>query len=126
MRGQGVQRVEVIPDGVDLSRVQPTSDPELRQRLGLDGVLTVGIAGHFTWYPRLGGGLGCELVHALGQLQDLPVHAVLIGDGPGLPRLRVMAAKFGVGSRLHILGRVPYYEYARVSQPHRRMPRDPD
>jgi glycosyltransferase involved in cell wall biosynthesis len=113
MRGQGVRRVEVIPDGVDLSIVKPVADTDLRALLGLSDVLTVGIAGHFTWYEALGGGLGWELVHALARLRDLPVHGVLLGDGPGIAHLRLLAAELGVADRLHILGRVPYAQYAR-------------
>jgi len=113
MRGHGVRRVEVVPDGVDLSMVRPVSDPELRARLGLSSVLTIGIAGHFTWYGALGGGLGWELVQTLARLDDLAVHGVLIGEGPGVPHLRVLAAELGVADRLHVLGRVPYEQYAR-------------
>lgn len=113
MRGHGVRRVEVIPDGVDLELVRPCPDAALRARLGLADVLTVGIAGHFTWYERLGGGLGWELVHLLARTQDLQVHGVLIGDGPGLAHLRVLAGELGVADRLHVLGRVPYDQYTR-------------
>lgn len=113
MRGNGVRRVEVIPDGVDLAMVKPVTDADLRARLGLADVLTVGIAGHFTWYGALGGGLGWELVQALALLRDLPVHGVLLGDGPGIAQLRLLAAELGVAERLHMLGRVPYEQYAR-------------
>jgi glycosyltransferase involved in cell wall biosynthesis len=113
MRGHGVGRVAIIPDGVDVDLVTPASDTALRERLGLAGVLTVGIAGHFTWYEPLGGGLGCELVRALALLPDLPVHGVLIGSGPGLAHLRVLASELGVADRLHLLGPVPYRDYSR-------------
>ena len=113
MRGHGVTRVAIIPDGVDLDHVTPEVDTHLRARLRLDRVLTCGIAGHFTWYERLGGGLGWELVHALALLRDLPVHAVLLGSGPGIPRLRELSRQLGVADRLHILGAVPYAEYGR-------------
>ena len=113
MRGHGVRRVAVIPDGVDLEQVTPQTDLALRERHGLHKVLTVGIAGHFTWYERLRGGLGRELVCALSLLRDLPIHVVLIGDGPGLSHLRVLAAELGVSQRLHILGWIPYQHYAQ-------------
>lgn len=113
MRGHGVRRVATIPDGVDLDLVTPHSDVALRQRLGLGDILTVGIAGYFTWYERLGGGLGSELVRALALLRDLPIHGVLIGSGPGLPKLRVLASELGVADRLHIMGWVPNGDYSR-------------
>jgi glycosyltransferase involved in cell wall biosynthesis len=113
LRARGVRRTELIPDGVDLDVVRPCGDDELRNRLGLSRALTVGIAGHFTWYPRLGGGLGWELVHALALLRGLPIEGVLIGDGPGLGHLRLLAGELGVSERLHVLGRVPYDAYAR-------------
>ena len=111
MRGKGVRRVETIPDGVDLELARVEPDLSLRKHLGLLGVLTVGVAGHFTWYAQHEWGLGCELIHALAELPDVPVHGVLIGDGPGVPHLRVLAAKLGVSERLHLLGRVPYSRY---------------
>lgn len=113
MRGHGVRRVEVIPDGVDLDMVKRVPDGRLRERLGLTGATTIGIAGYFTWYERLGGGLGWELVQVLALLRDLPVRGVLIGAGTGLDRLRVLASELGIANRLHILGSVPYADYAR-------------
>ena len=113
LRGHGVRNICVIPDGVDLTVVKAVDDPALRQRLGLADVLTIGIAGHFTWYDTLGGGLGSELVHALAHTRDLRVHGVLIGDGPGLVRLRMLADELGVADRLHFIGSVPYADYGR-------------
>src|ERR1700694_106961 len=55
MRGHGVRRVAIIPDGVDLDLVTPDRDVALRDRFGLRDTLTIGIAGYFTWYERLGG-----------------------------------------------------------------------
>lgn len=113
VRGHGARQVAVIPDGVDMEMVKSLTDDKLRAQLRLDRVFTVGIAGHFTWYGRLGGGLGSELVRALAQLRDVPVHGLLVGDGPGLGNLRVLASRLGVSDRLHVLGRIPYSEYAR-------------
>ena len=113
MRAHGVRQVAVIPDGVDLDLVRAEPDLALRQRLGLADILTVGVAGYFTWYERLGGGLGSELVRALALLRDLPIHGVLIGGGPGLSKLRMLATELGVADRLHMLGWIPYQEYSR-------------
>ena len=113
LRGHGVHNISVIPDGVDLAVVKAIDDPALRQHLGLTGVLTIGIAGHFTWYDKLGGGLGSELVQVLAHTRDLRVHGVLIGNGPGLVRLRILADELGVADRLHFIGSVPYGDYGR-------------
>lgn len=113
LQDRGYRHVSVVPDGVDLKLFRPISDNSLRHQLVLDKSFTVGIQGHFTWYPSLGGGLGCELVEAIALLRDLPVHAVLIGDGVGLPHLRVLAGRLGVADRLHILGPVPYHALPR-------------
>jgi len=106
LEGRGFTDVQVIPDGVDLELFQPLDAPEIRHGLGLDGVFVVGIQGNFTWYPALGGGLGWEAVTALKYLQDLLVHVVLIGEGPGIPELRSLASHQGDSERLHTIGRV--------------------
>ncbi len=103
---RGFTNVEVIPDGVDLELFQERDSSHVRQRLGLEGAFVVGIQGNFTWYPDLGGGLGWEAVTALKFLRDLPVHVVLIGEGPGIPELRALASEEGVSERLHTIGRV--------------------
>lgn len=100
-------RPTLVPDGVDLELFAPTDVSELRDRLGLSDVLTVGVQGHFTWYPRLGGGMGCEVVRALSYLGPT-VHALLIGSGPGIGELRALAYRLGVHDRVTVLGRLPY------------------
>jgi glycosyltransferase involved in cell wall biosynthesis len=110
---RGFRNVAVVPDGVDLDVFKPVDSSALRRQLGLDGAFTIGIQGHFTWYPALGGGLGSELVKAISLRRDLPLHAVLIGDGAGLPHLRTLASELGVSDRLHIIGQVPYEELPR-------------
>lgn len=110
---RGFRDVSVVPDGVDVDDFVPVDASALRRQLGLDGAFTVGIQGHFTWYPSLGGGLGSELVKAIALCRDLPLRAVLIGDGVGLPYLRVLASELGVSHRLHVLGQVPYEDLPR-------------
>ncbi|CAB4862796.1 unannotated protein [freshwater metagenome] len=113
LRGHGVTNIRLVPDGVDLAAVQAVPDPSLRSTLGLADVFTIGIAGRFTWHEAMGGGLGSEVVQTLARIRDLPVHAVLIGEGPGLAHLRLLAVELGVSDRLHILGPVPYTDYGR-------------
>jgi len=114
LRKQGfTKQVNVIPDGVELDAFRRVEDDGLRDQLGLTEAFTVAIQGHFTWYPELGGGLGWELLHAIALRPDLPLHAVLIGDGPGVPELHRLAGELGISDRLHVIGRVPYGSLAR-------------
>jgi len=113
LREQGCSKeVHVVPDGVDLDAFRAVDGDGLREQLGLTDAFTIGIQGHFTWYPRLGGGLGWELLHAIAVRPDLDLHAVLIGDGPGLCELRRLAGGLGISDRLHVIGRVPYRSLA--------------
>jgi hypothetical protein len=78
LREQGfAKEVHVVPDGVDLDAFRLVDGDGLREQLGLTEAFTVGVQGHFTWYPRLGGGLGWELLHAIALRSDLNLHAVL-------------------------------------------------
>lgn len=106
LRRRGYECATVVPDGVDLDIFTPRDASSLRMRLGFVDTFVVGLQGHFTWYASLGGGLGWEAVSALQHVKDLPVHVVLIGDGPGIPKLRELAAELHVEDRLHALGRV--------------------
>lgn len=106
----GYDHVTVIPDGVDLSMFRAHNVDQLRQQLGLGDVMTVGVQGNFTWYPQLGGGIGWDLVEAIARRPELDIHAIFIGDGPGIAELRRLADERGVGDRLHVAGRVPYSE----------------
>lgn len=112
---RGFRNVHVVPDGVDMDTYRPVEDRDLRERLGLSNVLTVGIcSSNFTWYPQLGGGMGWELVNALTHLKDVPVHAVMIGSGPGgIPHLDRLARELGVRDRLHLLGEVSFEDTPR-------------
>ena len=113
LRERGVANVTVVPDGVDRTVFRPWEDADLRRRLGLDDAFTVGIQGYFTWFPTLGGGMGWELLQAMVARPDLPIRAVLIGDGPGLAEVRLLAHRLGVGDRVHVIGRVPYADLPR-------------
>ncbi len=108
----GYHHVSVIPDGVDTDLFRPHAVEDLRRQLGLAHRLTVGIQGNFTWFPQLGGGLGWDLVEAIGR-HDLDIDAVFIGEGPGLSHLRLLASQYGITDRVHIMGRVSYDQLPR-------------
>jgi glycosyltransferase involved in cell wall biosynthesis len=49
----------------------------------------------------------------MAGLEDLPVTALVIGDGPGLPWLRERARVLGVSDRVLFTGRIPYVDVPR-------------
>ncbi|GEM_PF-147722 len=108
LRARGIDRVEVIPDGVETDRFRPLDVAELRRQYGLDGVLTVGLVGTLTWNERWDMGYGWELVEVLRWLKDEPVKGVLIGDGSGVSRLKVRCRRYGIEEKIVFIGRVPY------------------
>lgn len=108
LQDRGIQRVEVIPDGVNTQYFKPTNVEALRAHLGLEGVVTVGLQGNFSWNRRLQWGLGHELLEVLLRLKGLPVKGVLVGDGPGLKRLRQRARALGIEQNIHWAGHMPY------------------
>lgn len=98
-----------LPDGVDLERFTPVDPSELRSSLGIDpSRLVVGVVGSISWSTARGWCYGMEIVEALGQLRDLPVEALIVGDGTGLEHLRRRAVELGVADRVHTVGRVPH------------------
>jgi glycosyltransferase involved in cell wall biosynthesis len=105
LSGQGIAST-VIPDGVETDRFAPRDAAGLRRRLGLEGVLAIGLIGSSTWSQRLGTCYGWDLVELIHLLRDAPVAGVLIGDGSGIPRLQARVAELGIRDRVRFPGRV--------------------
>ncbi|MFY9556575.1 MAG: glycosyltransferase [Blastocatellia bacterium] len=106
-------RAELIQDGVDTSKFKPTDVPDLRKEYGLDGFLTIGLVGSVVWNETLGMCYGSEVAEVVRLLKDAPMKGVVIGDGPGLPRLKEMCEAYGIETRMAFLGRIPYDDLPR-------------
>ncbi len=103
-------RADVIHDGVDSSHIgSPAANGE-RQRLGLGGVLTVGLVGSLIWSEASRSCYGWDLVELIRILKTRPVKGVIIGDGSGLPILQARCQEYGIADRVLFLGRVAYEE----------------
>jgi glycosyltransferase involved in cell wall biosynthesis len=89
-------------------QVDPHAVSALRQRLGLQNRFVVGLLGSLVWSPRLQLCYGWDLISALHDLRDLPVTALVIGDGSGMDWLRAEADRLGVRDRVVFAGRIPY------------------
>ena len=98
----------LIPDGVDTAQFAPRDPSALRQRLGLEHTLTIGLIGSSVWSRRLGTCYGWDLVELIYLLRDAPVTGVMIGDGSGIAHLKGRCAELDITGRVHFLGRVPY------------------
>ena len=118
-RGIPEQRIEVIPNAVDVSAFTfgAEPDPELRRKLGLDGALVVGFCGSFYAYEGIS--LIIDAAHRM-----LPRHpnlrVLLVGGGPQEENLKAQVARLGLGEQVIFTGRVPqadvqrYYELIDV------------
>ncbi|MBD2130796.1 glycosyltransferase [Microcoleus sp. ZQ-A2] len=110
---QGVSKVVFIPDGVDTSAAKPVDATDLRNELGLDNHLVVGLVGTMIWSERHQMCYGWDVVEALGLLKDVPVKALLVGDGDGRAILERRAQELGVSDRIVFTGQLPYDDLAR-------------
>jgi len=108
LQARGVRNVVCVPGCVDLSCLAPVSSEGLRQRLGLEGSLVVGVVGNLQYSRKLDMVFGWDLVEALSYLRDLKIKGLVVGDGPGLDRLQAMAKEFDVVDRVVFVGRVPH------------------
>ncbi|QRK12687.1 glycosyltransferase [Archangium violaceum] len=107
----------VIQDGVHVDAFLPRPAEEVRRKLGLEGVLTVGILGSSLWSERLQVAVGWELVELMRLLKGRPVKGVLIGDGSGVPHLRERCRRYGIEEQMRFIDRIPYEsvpEYLRA------------
>jgi glycosyltransferase involved in cell wall biosynthesis len=111
MRHLGVPRCRapVIPNAVDLDRIQPRpagEARELRRTIGAGDTDSLLVA-----VGRLEVNKGYDvLIEAMARLNQKPGRPswrlVLVGDGPRLAALRRQVRVAGLGERVHLLGRV--------------------
>lgn len=105
----GKRCVFVIRDGIHKGQSRPLDVSDLRREWGWNDDLCVGMMGSIKWSSRTGMCYGWDLIEAIGLLDPaLPVRALIIGDGDGLPRLQARAQELGLGERIRFTGRVPY------------------
>jgi teichuronic acid biosynthesis glycosyltransferase TuaC len=105
--GAPVERIRVVPNGVDQERFRPRDQLDARGQLGLpkDGRLVVTVS-HLG--PRKG---HHEVLRALARLPD-DVRLVLVGSDPeggrNVRALRELADNLGLNGRLILAGQQPY------------------
>lgn len=118
LQARGHRNVVLIRDGyAEQSIATPSAVDTLRRTLNLEGQFVVGLMGSLVYSPRLKICYGWDLLMALQRLRDLPVVAVVIGDGPGREWLEARARELGVSQQVRFCGRIPYADvptYLRV------------
>jgi len=106
-RGVPLERIHLMPNGVDPEAFQPADrDPELVRRYGLEGRMVFGYVSNLD-HPREGQEL---LIEATAQLVQRGRHVacLIVGDGRRREQLEEIARRSGVGSAVHFTGSVPH------------------
>jgi glycosyltransferase involved in cell wall biosynthesis len=104
---QGVDdaRVHVVPNAFDVDKVKGrVRQPELAERLGLQGKTTYGFVGWFDHWDRL------DLlidIHADLLRRHPDARLLLVGDGPVTPALVEQANMLGIADTVVFTGAVP-------------------
>ncbi len=113
LESQNIFNVIFIPDGVDPLTTKPAAGSDLRKTLDLEGYLVLGLIGSMLWDAKHHMCYGWDVVEALAFLKDVPVKALLIGDGPGRSHLEQRTQELGVSDRIVFTGQIPYAEVPR-------------
>lgn len=108
LEDQAIPKVVFVPDGVDLNEAKPVDATALKAELGLENHLVVGLVGTMSWSEKHQMCYGWDIIEALGLLKDLPVKALLVGDGNGRSVLEHRAQQLGVANRVVFTGQIPY------------------
>jgi glycosyltransferase involved in cell wall biosynthesis len=105
---QGIDHVDVVPDGLDLTQIRDVDGTQLKQDLGLADCTVIGLIGHMVWSEQYDFCYGWDIIEAMDQLRDLAVKALLIGDGDGRSELERRIKELDLEDRFVFTGLVPY------------------
>lgn len=95
-----VRGVRTIPNFVDLERMRPRPDPDLRRVVAGSDELVLLHASNFRPVKR-----AADVIRVFaGVVAERPARLLLLGDGPDLPAVRRLAAELDVLGRIHFLG----------------------
>jgi len=111
---KGYNNVFFINEGVDTEIFKPFKVNELKQKLQLENVLTIGLTGSIVWHKKYNYCYGWEIVEIINILREKPIKALIIGGGDGIARLKKLAESYGISDKIIFTGKVtheqiPYY-----------------
>ena len=94
--------MDVTPNGINPAQYENIpSRGEAKQRMGLKDRVTLG----FTGFVREWHGLE-KIIDLMAERRELPLHLLLVGDGPAKDFLEKHASKLGVEEKLTFVGLV--------------------
>lgn len=105
--------IEVVQDGVETATFAPRDGRAVREKLGLDGRIVLGVVGSSVWSPKLRICYGWDLVEAVALLGDLPVAGLVVGGGTGIAHLQERCRELGIEDRVRFVPRVAYDDLPR-------------
>jgi len=109
--GAAPRRIHVIPNGVEIDRIERSPDVDLRSILSLPtSAQIVGVVARLVRYKGLD-----SLLRAFARfLPQRDLYCVIIGDGPARVELERMTAELGLEGRVFFLGlRVPVESFVK-------------
>ncbi len=106
-RGIPADKITLIPNAVDITKFSGPSAPdlELKNKLGLDGAITLGFIGSFYDYEGLE--ILLESVPIISK-QIPNIKILLVGGGPEDSNLKELTKALGIESYVMFTGRVPH------------------
>ncbi|MEM9421188.1 MAG: glycosyltransferase family 4 protein [Pseudomonadota bacterium] len=97
--GVAPDRVHIVPNGVDEDVLTPVHAHPIRAQYGLTDHLVLGFVG----FVREWHGVD-RVLHWMATDDGYAARLLIVGDGPAVPGLKVLANRLGVADRLVITG----------------------
>lgn len=107
---KGYKNIFFINHGVDIEKFRPFLVNKLKQELGLNGFLTIGLIGSIVWHRKYNYSYGWEIIEIIKILKDKLVKGLIVGDGNGLEQLKKLAESYGILERVIFTGWVSHDE----------------
>lgn len=106
VRKKSQPKAKLVPNGINPEKFVPKSKSEMRERLNLgfdEKDFVVGFVGSIGPRHSLD-----TLIKALEQVDDLPVHLLLVGDGPEVENHKELVQQKNLSDKVEFTGFVPH------------------
>ncbi len=110
LESQGINKAIFIPDGVNVEDIDGINTLQLKQKLNIKNELICGLIGTMAWSEKYQMCYGWDIIEALAFLKDMPIKALLIGDGEGILQLIKRANELDVIDQVIFTGYIHYQD----------------